>query len=108
MLEYARACSINEDSFKTCLSDPKTSEAVDQMLENIRSIDFKGAPTVWIDNTQIIGFDKSKGMTPYKNAIEKNKSGEPTLPLAFIFTIIIGLGAIITGLIITFARRREG
>ncbi len=108
MLEYARECSINEDSFKSCLTDPKTSEAVDQMLENIRSIDFKGAPTVWIDNIQIIGFDKSKGMTPYKNAIEKNKSGEPTLPLAFIFTIIIGLGAIITGLIITFARRREG
>ncbi len=108
LLEYARECSINEDSFKSCLTDPKTSEAVDQMLENIRSIDFKGAPTVWIDNIQIIGFDKSKGMTPYKNAIEKNKSGEPTLPLAFIFTIIIGLGAIITGLIITFARRREG
>ena len=108
LLEYARECSINEDSFKSCLTDPKTSEAVDQMLDNIRSIDFKGAPTVWIDNIQIIGFDKSKGMTPYKSAIEKNQSTEPALPLAFIFTTIIGLGAIITGLIITFARRREG
>ena len=47
-------------------------------------------------------------MTPYKSAIEKNQSTEPALPLAFIFTTIIGLGAIITGLIITFARRREG
>ena len=107
LLEYARECSINEDSFKKCLTAPETSAAVDQMLENIRSIDFKGAPTVWIDDTQIIGFNAQKGMAPYRDAIEKNRSNEPTIPVAFILTLIFGLGLILTGIFVSVARRSK-
>lgn len=75
LLEYARECSINEDSFKSCLVDPASSKVVDDILANIRNTGFKGAPTVWIEGTEIIGFDISKGMEPYRMAL-----GEKTEP----------------------------
>ena len=79
LLEYARMCSIDENSFKSCLVDPASSKAVGEMLENIRSTGFEGAPTIWIEDTQIVGFNEQKGMAPYRDAIEKS----PVLKEAF-------------------------
>lgn len=72
LLEYARECSINEDTFKSCLTDPASAQAVDEMLAKIRTTGFQGAPTIWINDQNIVGFDRSKGMAPYKAAIEKD------------------------------------
>lgn len=72
LLEYARECSINEDSFKACLTDPASSKAVDDMLAKIRESGFEGAPTIWIDDKNIVGFNRSLGMAPYRAALDKN------------------------------------
>ena len=72
LLEYARECSINEDSFKACLTDPASAKAVDDMLAKIRESGFEGAPTIWIDDQNIVGFNQNLGMAPYRAALDKN------------------------------------
>ena len=101
LLEYARECSIDESSFKACLADPATAKAVDDMLQNIRDTGFKGAPTIWIENTPIIGFNAQKGMQPYRDAIERREASlTSNLPIAFICTLILAALSILAGIIL--------
>lgn len=112
LLEYARQCSINEDAFKACVTDPASTQAVTDMLDNVRKSGFKGAPTIWIDEQQIIGFNEKKGMQPYKDAIEKNTvtvEDNSKTKIAFWTTLlglVIGAFCLIAGLPLTAVRRK--
>lgn len=41
LLAHAKDCSIDEETFKSCLDDPKSREAVDEQLKNIESTGLK-------------------------------------------------------------------
>ena len=72
LLEYARQCSVDEESFKSCLVDPASSAAIDEIVRNIREAGFQGAPTLWIDDVEIVGYNEKLGMQPYEDALSKN------------------------------------
>ena len=119
LLEYARECSINEDSFKACLTDPASSKAVDDILAKIRESGFEGAPTIWINEKKIVGFNKSLGMAPYKAALEQhedtasaaaNEAALKRSKAAFHVTIVGLIAAIIcllAGAILTLNKPKE-
>lgn len=102
LLEYARTCSIDETIFNDCINDPAMVEVVEQCRQDVKDSGFKGAPTVWIENTPIVGFDAGKGMEPYRNAIENREIAlTQKLPIAFIITCILALIALIAGSILS-------
>lgn len=108
ILAHAKHCSIDESSFKSCLADPASLKAIDEQLKNIQSINFQGAPTVWIENTEIIGYNAAKGMTPYRDAIEQRKQSLHTkYPLAFIATLAVVAILLLTGGFLTMRRHRR-
>lgn len=108
LLQYARECSIDETSFKACLNDPETARIVDLILEDISNdAKFKGAPTIWIENTSIIGFDSKKGITPYRNAIEKSDNHAIKLIENYAILSLIILGLLAAGLVLTFKRKKK-
>ena len=108
ILAHAKDCSIDETSFKACLSDPKSLEAIDEQLKKLGTINFKGAPTVWIDDTEIVGYDASAGMQRYKDAIEKREiSLQAKYPLAFILDLIIAAIVLLAGGFLTMTRHRK-
>lgn len=113
ILEYARECSINEDAFKSCLTDPASLTAVNDILKNIQDTGFEGAPTIWIDQTKIVGYNQKLGMEPYQAALDKKAAsvndGTNVTRAAHIVTLIgLILGAIcfVSGLI-AFMRRKK-
>ncbi|MFA5624005.1 MAG: thioredoxin domain-containing protein [Bradymonadales bacterium] len=89
---YVQKCSIEEDEFVRCMKSKDAADAVEASLALVKSSGFKGAPTVWIDQTRIIGFDKSKGMQPYRDAINKVAPKHYT---PWLFYIIMALGGIL-------------
>ena len=106
LLEYARECSIDESKFNDCVNDPAMLEVVDQCRQDVRDSGFKGAPTVWIDSTPIIGYDESRGMTPYINAIEaRDVSITQKLPTAFLVTLLFSFWALIGSALLSSGRR---
>lgn len=108
LLNHAKDCSIEENSFMACLNDPKSLAIVEEQLKKIQSTGFKGAPTVWIEDTEIIGFDASKGMTPYRNAIENRELAlHAKYPLAFLVTVGFALFLLLGGGILTAKRKRR-
>lgn len=108
LLAHAKDCSIDEETFKSCLDDPKSREAVDEQLKNIESTGFKGAPTVWIEDTEIIGYNASLGMTPYKDAIDRREvSLHAKYPLAFIATLAVSGILLLIGGFFTMMRHNN-
>lgn len=109
LLAHARECSIDESSFKACLVSEQASKAIDDVLKNVQNIGFQGAPTVWIDSTPIVGYDESKGMQPYRDAIEKTEvSLHATFPVAFAICLFISGVLLIAGIVVTvLARNRQ-
>ncbi|MBR4984489.1 MAG: thioredoxin domain-containing protein [Proteobacteria bacterium] len=113
ILEYARECSINEDAFKACLVDPASLAAVDDILKNIQDTGFEGAPTIWIDQTKIVGYNKKLGMDPYKAALDKksasvNDATNATRAAHIVTLIGLILGVICLGCGIVASVRRKG
>lgn len=113
ILEYARECSINEDAFKSCLTDPASLAAVDDILKNIQNTGFEGAPTIWIDQNKIVGFDKKRGMEPYKAALDQKKAsvndGANATRAAHIVTLIgliLGALCLVFGIVASVSRKR--
>jgi protein-disulfide isomerase/uncharacterized membrane protein len=115
LLEHARHCSIDETAFKQCLTDPASSKAVDDILNNIRNAGFQGAPTIWIENTEIIGYNTQKGMEPYRQALgekptpkdeSKINPRELANHITLVCLILAGL-CLITGAPLTLSRMRK-
>ncbi len=114
ILEYARQCSINEDAFKSCLTDPASAAAVDQILENIKGTGFEGAPTVWINETKIVGYNTKLGMDPYRAALgeksDKSADAQDITRIAHTVTmmgLIAAIICLIAGIPLTIRRRKE-
>ena len=113
LLEYARECSINEDAFKACVTSPESAKAVTDMLENIRKSGFQGAPPIWIDEQQIIGFNEELGMKPYKDAIELGHvqaDDNSKSKIAFWTTLvglILGIVCLLAGVPMSLTRRKS-
>lgn len=110
LLMHAKECSIEENSFKSCLTDPSSAQAVDEMLKNIQNTGFEGAPTIWIDDTKIVGFNKSMGMAPYRDAILKdvqNVQKYSNMPVAFIICAILAALCLLCGGGLTLKKRSK-
>ncbi len=112
LLDYARQCSINEDSFKQCVTDPESSKAVADMISQIKNSGLQGAPTIWINDRQIVGFKESLGIQPYKDAIENNVTTDDDSEkavTAFHITavgLILAIICLIAGIPLTIKSRR--
>ena len=109
LLKHAKECSIEENSFKACLTDPASAAQVKDMLTKIKESGFEGAPTIWIDDTKIVGYNKSLGMKPYRDAIEKHPAptSHTTLPLAFILCLILAGVSAVAGTVLTVTGRKK-
>ena len=112
LLEHARECSIDETSFKDCLVDPASSAAVDEILRNVRESGFKGAPTVWIEGKEIIGYNAKLGMEPYRLALgekeviasEKDIDARHIANLITFACLILGALSLFAGVPLTIRR----
>lgn len=113
LLDYARQCSINEDSFKQCVADPESAKTVTDMLAQIKKSGFQGAPTIWINDRQIIGFNESLGMQPYKDALENiETTNDDSEKAVFAFRItsfglMLGVIFLIAGIPLTIRSRHH-
>ena len=113
LLDYARQCSINEDSFKQCVTDPESSKSVAEMISQIKQSGLQGAPTIWINDRQIVGFKESLGIQPYKDAIENNVTTDDDSEKAVAAFHVAGSGLIlaiiclIAGIPLTVASRKK-
>lgn len=104
---YAQKCSIAEDAFTQCTQSKEAADAVDASLEIVKDSGFRGAPTVWIDQTAIIGFDRTLGMQPYRDAINK-VAPKPYTPWVFYLCIALGGLCVVAGIVLVLVRRRRG
>ncbi|MDX9723102.1 MAG: thioredoxin domain-containing protein [Myxococcota bacterium] len=69
-LAAARDVGVDMKQLEACLSDAETAAAIDEQIERLEKAGFKGLPTVWIGDVQIVGFDKARGAEPFEKALE--------------------------------------
>jgi len=55
--EFAQQAGMNADTFKTCMADPKTPEAVRASMEEGRSVQVSATPTSFVDGRRMVGPD---------------------------------------------------
>jgi len=120
LLDYAKQCDIEETAFIACVQSPATIETVEKMIQAVHANNFAGAPTVWIDDQAIIGYNAKLGMTPYRAAIEKSPyakksglalfgfSGYDTCPWQMLICASVAGLLFILGLVLTLRRRKQG
>lgn len=105
MREYAMQCELDLEAFNECLADPSHAEEVEEILTALRASDFKGAPTVWIDDLPIVGYHPDTGMDVYRNAIEKRSSNDSHLPLALIICLVLAAILSVAGVAMGWRQR---
>ncbi len=53
---YLAYAGADMDAFTACMEDPQTTQQLRDLVERIRRMNFRGAPTVWIGEREIVGF----------------------------------------------------
>lgn len=96
--EYAVQCELDASAFDRCIVDPELNNEVDKTLKALKASDFRGAPTVWVDDIAIVGYRPEGGMDVYRNAIDK-KDTKPMshLPIALIACLVLAAVLIVSG-----------
>ena len=98
--EYAQQCGLDTQAYNRCIADPALDAEVDNIMAALRASDFKGAPTVWIDDIAIVGFRAEGGMDVYRDALEKKKSKPMShLPLALIACLMLAAALTVAGVV---------
>jgi protein-disulfide isomerase len=59
LADLAQQAGAKPDTYKICMADPKTPEAVRQSLEEGKAVQITGTPTTFIDGRRIVGPDAS-------------------------------------------------
>ena len=118
LLDYAKQCDIDEAVFIACVQSPATRETVEKMVQAVHANNFAGAPTVWIDDQVIIGYNARLGMDPYRAAIEKSpyakksglslsSSGYDTCPWQMLICAAVAGLLLILGVALSLRRRKQ-
>lgn len=55
--DLAQQSGVNADAYKTCMADPKTSDAVHASMEEGRSLQVSATPTSFVDGRRLVGPD---------------------------------------------------
>jgi protein-disulfide isomerase len=55
--DLAQQSGLGADAYKTCMADPKTSEAVHASMEEGRSLQVSATPTSFVDGRRLVGPD---------------------------------------------------
>lgn len=94
----AKAVGCDVEKQRACVADRATDEAVDRDMAFVMRSSFEGLPTVWIDDTRLLGaHELADYVTAIADADTGKKRGAPRWwPLAF--AIVIGVGVFGLGL----------
>ena len=76
--DLAQQSGVNADSYKTCMADPKTPEAVHASMEEGRSLQVSATPTSFVDGRRLVGPDAAL----LKQYIEFDQNLRQTTPPA--------------------------
>jgi protein-disulfide isomerase len=105
--KLAQKLKLDMQQYQTCVTDPATNKSIEQTMDQIRKADFKGLPSVWINDTVSLGFLPAWGEEKYAKAIQHARSTPVTsssssllrslVSWQMIGLFVIGLGMIAVG-----------
>lgn len=119
IIKHAKDCELPEQEFIACIQSQEAKDAVAADKAAIKDCNFQGAPTVWIDAQQIVGY---KHKDVYKQAIELNPlfltdkndaapAEEPSIfetkPVLFGTCMSVSAIVLIVGIVLMAAKRKK-
>jgi predicted DsbA family dithiol-disulfide isomerase/uncharacterized membrane protein len=66
LVSSAEKLGLDVAAFRSCLADPATDRAVEEDIALVKSADFQGLPTVWINDVRLVG---ARDAGEYRQAI---------------------------------------
>lgn len=98
LLGYARQLGIDEARFVACIDDPATDAQVQANIDYASAIDMQGLPTSYIGEHTLLGFERSRGAEPFREALVAARIEQsPTRalwPFALVALLALGLAAL--------------
>jgi len=85
--------NLPEEDFKKCLEDPATEAKIEASIGFVRSSNFQGLPTVWVNDQLLLGAKtEDEYLAAFRKAAagSKNEGGSP-LPVALVAALSLGL-----------------
>lgn len=94
--DHARESKLDLDAFHRCLEGKAVDETLASHIALVRGADFKGLPTVWVNDRLLLGASEE---SVYVEALRKAASGQdgpgaPTWPVPTVLVVAIGLAAL--------------
>lgn len=74
-IEIAARLGLDRAAFERCLDDPAIEERIRRDEQLARDAQNQGLPTVYIGERVFVGFDRSAGAEPYREAVEAARTG---------------------------------
>ncbi len=90
--EHARVVGLDPAAFQRCLAGKEIDETLEKHIAFVRSSDFKGLPTVWVNDRRLLGASEPQ---VYVDAIRdaaagSSGAGGKTWPIALVLVLSLG------------------
>ncbi len=102
ILAYVKKVGMDPDAFMTCMNDQATMARLRDVIDTVRSVNFRGAPTLWIGERESVGFDPHRTPERIADALkaEDESLGVSRVPwfmilLCSVVVILFGLGFVL-------------